>query len=75
MRQSTAANSRRSGLEGGPRKVSAASEGGRPQSQSGEREITSRWKGSQREREREEEAGSPLSREPDAGLDSRTLRS
>ena len=26
-------------------------------------------------REREEEAGSPLSREPDAGLDSRTLRS
>ncbi|VCX37235.1 unnamed protein product [Gulo gulo] len=30
MRQSTAANSRRSGLEGGLRKVSAASEGGTP---------------------------------------------
>ena len=29
----------------------------------------------ERQAEREEEAGSPLSREPDAGLDPRTLRS
>ena len=36
-----------------------------------EREITSRQRG----RQREEEAGSLLSREPDAGLDPRTLRS
>ena len=35
-----------------------------------------RYAGRQREeREREEEAGSLLSREPDAGLDPRTLRS
>ena len=35
-----------------------------------EKEITSRQRGRQRQRE----AGSPLSREPDAGLDPRTLR-
>ena len=38
-------------------------------------EIISRQTGRQRDREREKEAGSPLSREPDAGLDPRTLRS
>jgi len=38
-----------------------------------ERESTSR--GSGRQREREKEAGSPPSREPDAGLDPRTLGS
>lgn len=32
-------------------------------------------KKAERQAEREEEAGSPLSREPDAGLDPRTLRS
>ena len=32
-------------------------------------------KQAERQAEREEEAGSPLSREPDAGLDPRTLRS